>query len=203
VRYYQCRDLLAKIPHAKTCLEVFTLGKFVKAGNFHRFNITLSLLICFEAMLNVAMNQAIKRFDGIIPIKKLIIDSCRSSGPGGQHVNKKNTKVSVSFRVETADWLPSETRSKLAELHRSRINKDGYLTIRSDKTRFQALNIADCMDRLRCYISEAEQPPEPELSIETIELRRQQQERAAAERLRQKRMKSQEKRFRDGNEYGF
>lgn len=141
-------------------------------------------------MLSAAMSQAAKRFNGIIPIKKLVIDACRSSGPGGQHVNKKNTKVSVSFHLETADWLPEETRKRLSEIHASKLSKDGFLTIRSDKTRTQTLNLADCMDRLRCYISEAEQPPEPELSLETIETRRLQMDRAAAERLRDKRMQS-------------
>lgn len=135
------------------------------------------------------MSGAIKRFDGVIPFKKLIIDSCRASGPGGQHVNKKNTKVSVSFKIETADWLPQETRTKLAEIHKSSLNKDGLFTIRSDKTRSQTLNVADCMDKLRSYISEAEQPPEPELSPETIELRRQRLERATAERLKMKRIR--------------
>lgn len=142
-------------------------------------------------MLNVAMNQAAKRFDGVIPIKKLIIDACRSSGPGGQHVNKKNTKVSVSFHLESADWLPDETKSRLADIHKSRITKEGFLTVRSDKTRAQTLNIADCMDRLRCFISEAEQPPPQELlSIETIETRRRNLERATAERLKEKRSRS-------------
>lgn len=136
------------------------------------------------------MNQTIRKFNGIIPFKKLIVDSCRASGPGGQHVNKKNTKVSVSFHVATADWLTEETRNKLQEIHRTKISKEGFLTIRSDKTRTQTLNIADCIDKLRCYISEAEQPPEPELSLETIELKRQQLERASAERLKEKRMKS-------------
>lgn len=141
-------------------------------------------------MSAAAINKTIKRFDGIIPIKKLIIDSCRSSGPGGQHVNKKNTKVSVSFHLPTADWLPDETRDKLSHIHKSNLNKDGYLTIRSDKTRSQTLNIADCMDKLRAYISEAEQPPEPEESLETIELKRLRLERAAAERLKSKRINS-------------
>ena len=133
--------------------------------------------------MSAAVGRVIQRFDGVIPVKKLIIDSCRASGPGGQHVNKKNTKVGVSFHLKTADWLPNETRDKLAQLHKANLNKDGYLTIRSDKTRSQTLNVADCMDKLRAYISEAEQPPEPEDSLETIEIRRQQLERAAAERL--------------------
>lgn len=149
--------------------------------------------------MNAAMSQTIKKFDGIIPFKKLIIDSCRASGPGGQHVNKKNTKVSVSFHVESADWLQEETRNKLKDFHKSKISKEGFLTVRSDKTTAQTLNIADCLDKLRCYISEAEQPPAPELSLETIELRRQQLERASAERLREKRQKSMIKNMKSDN----
>lgn len=145
------------------------------------------------------MSQAAKRFDGIIPIKRLIIEACRSTGPGGQNVNKKNTKVSVSFHLESADWLPDETRSKLADIHKTRINKEGYFIIRSDKTRAQTLNVADCMDKLRCYISEAEQPPEPELSLETIEIRRQRLEKATAERLQEKRHNSMLRRMKSSD----
>lgn len=141
------------------------------------------------------MSSVVKRFSGVIPIKKLIVDSCRSSGPGGQHVNKKNTKVQVSFHLASADWLPEETRDNLAQIHKSRLSKDGYFSIRSDKTREQSLNIADCMDKLRCYISEAEQPPEPELSPETIEIRRQQLERAAARRIETKRINQMKRRL--------
>lgn len=152
-------------------------------------------------MLNSAMSQAIKRFDGVIPIKKLIIDCCRSSGPGGQHVNKKNTKASVSFHLATAEWLPEETREKLASIHKSRINNEGFFTVRSDKTRTNTLNIADCMDKLRCYISEAEQPPPPELSMETIELRRQRLERAAMLRLEKKRHNSMQRNLKSTDDW--
>lgn len=144
------------------------------------------------------MSQTIKRFDGIIPIKRLLIEACRSSGPGGQHVNKKNTKVSVSFHLASADWLSEETRQKMTEIHRSNLSKDGFLTIRSDKTRMQTLNIADCMDKIRSYISEAEQPPPPELSLETLEIRRQRLEKASMDRLREKRLKSMIKNLKSG-----
>lgn len=107
----------------------------------------------------------------IIPINKLIIKNYKSA-------------VSVSVQLAKADWLDDKTRAKLADIHRSKISKDGLLTIRSDKTRTKTLNIADCMDRLRCYISEAQQPPKPELILPTIESTRKQLEQAAALRLR-------------------
>ena len=55
------------------------------------------------------------------------------------------------------------------------------LTVRSDKTRHRTLNIADCLDKLRAYISEAEQPPPA--SQETLETKRRRMELAAAELL--------------------
>jgi hypothetical protein len=70
--------------------------------------------------------------------------------------------------------------------HTNSISKEGVWTIRSDKTRSQTLNVADCIDKLRCYIAEVEQPP-PQISVETLEKKRLSIERAAAERLRRKR----------------
>lgn len=97
---------------------------------------------------------ALKRFSGIIPIKELIIDSCRASG---KYVNKKDSRVSIAFHVQNASWMPEETKKTFAQIHRSNISQDGFLTIRSDKTSYQTLNIADCMDKLRAYIQEAEE----------------------------------------------
>ncbi|GFU11194.1 peptidyl-tRNA hydrolase ICT1, mitochondrial [Nephila pilipes] len=126
------------------------------------------------------------KFSGFVPLDKLQITYSRSSGPGGQNVNKVNTKVEVRFHVGTASWIPEVTREKLAQLHYNKITKEGFLVLRSDKTRLQTLNLADCMDKLRCYIREAEKPP-PEVLPETLALRKKRQEKAAAERLREKR----------------
>lgn len=51
-------------------------------------------------------------------IEKLKIQSCRSSGAGGQHVNKINTKVEIRFYVASADWIPESSRKRLLELVR-------------------------------------------------------------------------------------
>lgn len=64
--------------------------------------------------------------------------------------------------------------------------------IKSEKTRAQTLNLADCLDKLRCYITEASQPP-PTIDQETLEERQERAEKAAAERLRQKRIRSMAK----------
>ena len=66
--------------------------------------------------------------------------------------------------------------------------------MKSEKTRYQALNMADCMDKLRSYISEANIiVPKPD--FESLELKRKRAEKAANARLRDKRMLSMRKRM--------
>ncbi|KAF8788331.1 peptidyl-tRNA hydrolase ICT1, mitochondrial-like [Argiope bruennichi] len=143
-----------------------------------------------ESSLNLSKPKEIKsiagKFSGFIPLDKLQITYSKSTGPGGQNVNKVNTKVEVRFHVATASWIPDLARENLLKLHHNQITKDGFMILRSDKTRLQTLNLADCMDKLRCYIREAEKPP-PEILPETLALQKKRQEKAAAQRLREKR----------------
>lgn len=48
-------------------------------------------------------------------MKELDITYSRSSGPGGQHVNRTNSKVDVRFCLESATWLADEIKQKLLE----------------------------------------------------------------------------------------
>jgi len=57
-----------------------------------------------------------KIFTGFIPIEELEITYSTSSGPGGQNVNKVNTKVDLRFKVESAKWLNEEVRQKLINI---------------------------------------------------------------------------------------
>lgn len=82
--------------------------------------------------------------------------------------------------------------------HKNSINKEGLWIIRSDKTRTQMLNVADCMDKLRCYITEASQPIRKP-SQETLDAIRECRERAAINRLQQKRIRSAVKRDRSSD----
>nr|CAG4638178.1 EOG090X0JCO [Chydorus sphaericus] len=131
------------------------------------------------------------KFTGYIPMDKLEINYCRSSGPGGQNVNCVSTKTEVRFHLATADWIPEKTRTRLTELVRNFISKDGYYIVKSERTRSQHLNLADALDKLRDQIRAAEQSlVQPEASPASLEKQRRLRERAARERLKDKRFQS-------------
>ncbi len=48
-------------------------------------------------------------------LDKLSISYCRSSGPGGSHANKTNTKAEIRFNIESADWLSQLAKAKIPE----------------------------------------------------------------------------------------
>lgn len=50
-----------------------------------------------------------------IPMDQLEISYSKSTGPGGQNVNKVNTKVDVRFKVSTATWIEDGVKQKLTE----------------------------------------------------------------------------------------
>jgi peptidyl-tRNA hydrolase ICT1 len=58
-----------------------------------------------------------------------------SVGPGGQNVNKVNTKAEIRFHVMTADWLPREVRKRLLEYQANKVNSNGELIITSQEQR--------------------------------------------------------------------
>ncbi|KAF5734874.1 peptidyl-tRNA hydrolase ICT1 mitochondrial isoform X1 [Tripterygium wilfordii] len=72
-----------------------------------------------------------------ITIDHVTVSFARSGGPGGQNVNKVNTKVDMRFNVRDAYWLSDRIKEKIMQTEKNRINKDGELVISSTKTRTQ------------------------------------------------------------------
>jgi protein subunit release factor B len=71
-----------------------------------------------------------------IPLDKIEVKACRSSGPGGQNVNKLNTKVEIRFNITQADWIPSEVRGRLIQYHPTKVSKEGDLIVTSQEHRY-------------------------------------------------------------------
>jgi len=79
----------------------------------------------------------------------------RSSGPGGQHVNKVATAVQIKFNIDESENLPDYVKKQLKEQAANRINKDGEIVIYSQVHRSQAKNRDEALNKLILLIEKA------------------------------------------------
>ena len=97
----------------------------------------------------------------IIPLSELRFSFDRSSGPGGQHVNKVNTRVELRFDLAASRTLGDEQRRRLRANLRSRVNAEGQLVVRSSRYRSQSRNRRDCVDKFARLVADGLRPPPP------------------------------------------
>ncbi len=83
----------------------------------------------------------------------------RSSGPGGQNVNKVNTKAELWVTVAALVGLTDAARGRLSALAGSRLTAAGQIHIAADNRRSQEMNRAEAFDRLRDLIVQAQHEP--------------------------------------------
>eukprot|EP00037_Helgoeca_nana_P020062 m.198072 g.198072 ORF g.198072 m.198072 type:complete len:180 (+) comp25116_c0_seq1:103-642(+) len=137
-------------------------------------------------------------WSGLVPQEHVQISTSRSSGAGGQHVNKVSTKVTLRFEVASAGWLDEYTRSRLVMLQRGRINKEGEFVLECQETRSQVRNRALAFSHLTRMCNEAAQRPKettPEKKARVVKL----QAKGNRERLIKKKMRSDIKKDRRKN----
>jgi ribosome-associated protein len=83
----------------------------------------------------------------------------RSSGPGGQNVNKVATAVQLRFDVRNTPSLHDAVRARLIILSGRKITKDGVLVIKAARHRTQEQNRKDAIERLVGLVKKAAAPP--------------------------------------------
>ncbi len=79
----------------------------------------------------------------------------RSSGPGGQNVNKVASKAVLRWTVATSPSLPDDVRGRLQAQQRRKITVEGDLILTSQRYRDQERNKQDCLEKLRDYVLQA------------------------------------------------
>src|SRR3954462_1669914 len=97
------------------------------------------------------------RIDGrlVIPAGDLSWSAARSSGPGGQNVNKVASKVELRFDLAGTRALGAAVKARLRAIAGHRLDVEARVRVVSQKTRDQAQNLADARDKLAAMIAAA------------------------------------------------
>jgi len=133
----------------------------------------------------------------VIPASELVIRFARSGGPGGQHVNKVATRVELSFDVAHSPSLTEEDRVILLAALRTRLTRDGSLTITVDSSRSQWRNREEAIERLTALLRAALAPRKKRTP--TSPTRASRTRRVAGKRLRSARKALRRRPEADGN----
>ena len=91
----------------------------------------------------------------VLPAEEVGEAASRASGPGGQHVNKTNTRVTLRWNVRESQAINPVQRARLLDKLRVRLTRDGDLIVHADRQRSRARNREDARRRLAQLVLEA------------------------------------------------
>jgi ribosome-associated protein len=124
-----------------------------------------------------------------IPDSELSFRYSRSSGPGGQNVNKVATKVTLLFAVADSVALSEHQKVMLAERLTNRIAKDGVFHLSSERHRTRSANQRDAVERFATLVAAALAPRKRRRATRVPEP-------SKRHRLEKKRLRGEKKRLR-------
>ncbi len=106
------------------------------------------------AQADIELGQGLK-----IPAAELRQLASRSSGPGGQHVNKSATRVTLRWNIRTSEALDETRRERLVQRLASRLTVGGELIVHAEASRSRARNLEAARERMADLVADALEVP--------------------------------------------
>lgn len=94
-----------------------------------------------------------------IPDEEFEISFARSSGPGGQNVNKTNSKAVLDWDVMNSPSLSIDVKARFLKTFASKLTTEGHVVIASDESRAQEMNVKGCFEKLKTMLLAVATPP--------------------------------------------
>lgn len=95
-----------------------------------------------------------------IPLEEFEFSYARSGGPGGQNVNKVNSKAVLRWRVNDSPSVPGDVRARFLTRYANRLTIEGDLVLSSQRYRDQPSNVEDCLEKLKAMLLDVAVPPQ-------------------------------------------
>eukprot|EP01036_Dinobryon_divergens_P028242 gene28242-37155_t len=179
-------------------LRTFNLRSFIVSTGRQKTLAKTNPLASSNSFHNTSIAATIFRArDIVIPLDKVDFQFARSSGPGGQNVNKLNTKAEIRFNLTSADWIPEEVKQRLRAAQSNKISKNGEVIISSQEHRTQTKNKEDCITKLQEMLAEAYVEPKERTIWEGLG------EKGKAMRVQERKKRSAVKDFRRQKNFDF
>ena len=124
-----------------------------------------------------------------IPLSEIHLTYVRSSGPGGQNVNKVSSQAQLRWNVLNSEQLPDDIRARFVSQQQPRITLHGDVCLSSQRYRDRERNRRDCLERLAELLRRAAEPP-------PVRKKTKKPRRANERRLKDKSHRSVVKRYR-------
>lgn len=141
------------------------------------------------------MLRTIKITDKIsLPSKGLRLVMVRSSGPGGQNINKTSTKVKVFVQLSSIQGVTSEEYQRLAHRFQNKLSRTGEILFVSQRTRSQLKNLEDVLDKIQYSFELNLLPTKSRIKTKTSR-------NASEKRINTKKLHGQKKKMRKINTY--
>lgn len=125
-----------------------------------------------------------------IPLAEFDFSFARSSGPGGQNVNKVSSKAILRWPVTKSAHLPADVRGRFLVRFGHKLTVDRELVVSSQRYRDQGRNVADCLDKVRemlAAVAEAPRKRRPTKPTRASKTRRLESKQAHSAKKRQRR----------------